>query len=63
MTLRPGGLFITDNTLWKGKVADEGASDQMTEAVRAFNRLVFSRPDLESIVIPVRDGVTVCRRK
>jgi caffeoyl-CoA O-methyltransferase len=61
--LRPGGLFITDNTLWKGKVADEGASDQMTEAVRSFNRLIFSRPDLESIIIPVRDGVTVCRKK
>jgi predicted O-methyltransferase YrrM len=61
--LRPGGLFITDNTLWKGKVAEDDASDAMTEAVRAFNKLVFSRPDVEAVILPVRDGVTVCRRK
>jgi caffeoyl-CoA O-methyltransferase len=61
--LRPGGLFITDNTLWRGKVADEGPGDKITEAVRTFNRLVFSRPDLESIIFPIRDGVTVCRKK
>ncbi len=61
--LRPGGLFITDNTLWRGKVADEGPGDKPTEAVRAFNRAVFSRPDLESIIFPIRDGGTVCRRK
>jgi caffeoyl-CoA O-methyltransferase len=61
--LRTGGLFITDNTLWSGKVAEEGPGDAATEAVRAFNKLVFSRPDLESIIVPIRDGVTVCRRK
>jgi caffeoyl-CoA O-methyltransferase len=61
--LRSGGLFITDNTLWKGKVADEGRGDKPTEAVRAFNKLVFARPDLESMIFPIRDGVTVCRKK
>ena len=61
--LRPGGLFITDNTLWRGKVADDGPGDTPTEAVRAFNRAVFSRPDLESIIVPIRDGLTICRRK
>lgn len=61
--LRPGGLFITDNTLWRGKVAENGPGDAITEAVRAFNRLVFSRPDLESIIFPIRDGITVCRKK
>ncbi len=61
--LRSGGLFITDNTLWKGMVAEPGHSDRTTEAVRAFNRLVFSRQDLESVILPVRDGVTVCRKK
>ena len=61
--LRPGGLFITDNTLWRGKVADEGPGDATTEAVRAFNRLVFSRADLECVILPIRDGLTVCRKK
>jgi caffeoyl-CoA O-methyltransferase len=61
--LKPGGLFITDNTLWKGKVAEDGPGDQVTEAVRSFNKLVFSRPDLDSLIIPIRDGLTVCRKK
>ncbi len=61
--LRSGGLFITDNTLWKGMVALDDSSDPMAEAVRAFNKLVFSRPDLEAVVLPVRDGLTVCRKK
>jgi len=61
--LRSGGLFITDNTLWKGKVAEDGAADETTEAVRAFNKMVFSRPDLESIIFPIRDGLTLCRKK
>jgi len=61
--LRPGGLFITDNALWSGKVADEEAKDATTESVRAFNRGVFSRPDLESVLLPVHDGLAVCRRR
>ena len=61
--LRPGGLFITDNTLWSGKVAEEGPGDAPTEAVRAFNKAVFSRTDLDSVIIPIRDGVTVCRKR
>jgi caffeoyl-CoA O-methyltransferase len=61
--LKAGGLFITDNTLWSGKVADEGPGDAATEAVRAFNKAVFARSDLESVIIPIRDGITVCRKK
>jgi predicted O-methyltransferase YrrM len=61
--LRSGGLFITDNTLWKGKVAEDGRGDKLTEAVRAFNKSVFSRPDLESVIFPIKDGITVCRKK
>jgi len=61
--LRSGGLFITDNTLWKGKVVEADTSDALVESVRAFNKLVFSRPDLETVLLPVRDGITVCRKK
>jgi len=57
--LRPGGLFITDNTLWKGLVCGEEPADETTEAVRRFNRLVASHPDLSSVILPLRDGVTV----
>jgi predicted O-methyltransferase YrrM len=61
--LRPGGLFITDNALWSGKVADEEAKDPTTEAVRLFNRTIFARSDLESVILPVHDGLAVCRKK
>jgi caffeoyl-CoA O-methyltransferase len=61
--LRPGGLFVTDNTLWKGRVADPSATDPQTEAVRAFNRKVCGHPRFESIILPVGDGVTICRKR
>jgi caffeoyl-CoA O-methyltransferase len=61
--LRSGGLFITDNALWSGKVAADGPGDATTESVRAFNRIVFSHPELETILLPVHDGLAVCRRK
>jgi predicted O-methyltransferase YrrM len=61
--LRPGGLFITDNALWGGKVASIDVNDATTDAVREFNRAVFSRQDLESVILPVRDGLAVCRKR
>jgi caffeoyl-CoA O-methyltransferase len=61
--LRPGGLFITDNKLWSGKVADPSIVDAPTEAIRAFNRQIFSRKDLEAVIVPIRDGLAVCRKK
>ena len=61
--LRPGGLFITDNTLWSGKVADPAVVDAHTEAIRSFNRTTFSHKDFESVIVPIRDGITVCRRR
>lgn len=61
--VRSGGLLITDNVLWGGKVADDGAHDASTEAIRAFNKALFARGDLESMIVPVGDGVSVCRKK
>ena len=61
--LRPGGLFITDNTLWSGKVADENITDATTGAIREFNRLICSRDDLDTVILPVHDGLAICRKK
>lgn len=61
--LRHGGLFITDNVLWSGRVADDRSREPATEAIRAFNRTLFSRGDLESMIVPIGDGVSVCRKK
>jgi caffeoyl-CoA O-methyltransferase len=61
--LRRGGLFITDNTLWSGKAARKAkAADADTRGVQELNRVVFESKELFSVLIPLRDGVTVCRK-
>ena len=57
--VRSGGLFITDNVLWSGRVA-RGETDKYTEGVREFNRLIYSSPELYPTILPIRDGVAVC---
>jgi len=61
--LKRGGLFVTDNTLWSGKAARPAAPDDKdTRGVQEFNRLVSASKDLFPVLIPLRDGVTVCRK-
>jgi len=61
--VRRGGLFITDNTLWSGKAARKArATDADTRGVQELNRMVFESKELFSVLIPLRDGVTVCRK-
>ena len=56
--LRPGGLFICDNMLWSGRVAGKD-SDPDTEGVRALTRLLYADPSLHTVILPLRDGVSV----
>lgn len=61
--LRPGGFIIADNTLWDGKVADsEAHHDAQTRGILAFNDLVASDPRVETVIIPLRDGLTLIRK-
>lgn len=61
--LRRGGLFITDNTLWSGKAARPAApEDADTHGVQEFNRIVYASKELYPVLIPLRDGVTVCQK-
>jgi caffeoyl-CoA O-methyltransferase len=61
--LQRGGLLVTDNTLWSGKVAQTAApDDKTTRGVQEFNRLVYESKDLFPVLLPLRDGVTVCRK-
>jgi predicted O-methyltransferase YrrM len=65
-----GGLFITDNTLWKGMVAHLAGNadlkpdptDAKTLAVAELNRMLYESPDWFTTIIPLRDGVTVAMR-
>jgi caffeoyl-CoA O-methyltransferase len=61
--LAPGGLLVADNVLWKGRVADESARDRQTAALRAFNDLLVADDRLESVMLTIRDGVSVARRR
>jgi len=62
--LKRGGLFVTDNTLWSGRAARPAPPDDAdTRGVQEFNRLVYSAKDLYPVLIPLRDGVTVCRKQ
>lgn len=61
--VRVGGLFITDNVLWHGRVTSPAVSgDPHTAGVQEFNRLIYSSPRLFTTVIPLRDGLSVSER-
>lgn len=60
--IRPGGLIVADNVLWKGWVADppaEASRDENTEALREFDRYVMAHPKLMSLVLPFGDGLAL----
>lgn len=62
--LRPGGYIIADNTLWGDKVTDpDHAHDAQTRGIREFNELVAADPAVEKVIIPLRDGMTIIRKK
>src|SRR5439155_8953141 len=57
--LRKGGLFITDNVLWSGKVAQRNPTEKSTKAILEFNKLLYNSLDLFTTILPIRDGVAV----
>ena len=56
-----GGLIIIDNVLWHGEVADEDNLDKFTVNIRDFNSYVANDKRVEQIIVPLGDGMTVCR--
>lgn len=61
--LREGAYILADNTLWTDKVLDPEARDPQTEGIRVFNDTVAADPRVEKVILPVRDGLTVIRKK
>lgn len=62
--LRQGGLIVTDNTLWDGHVVDETyEGDAQTKGIRAFNDIVAADNRVEKVILPLRDGLTLIRKK
>jgi caffeoyl-CoA O-methyltransferase len=61
--LRKGGLFVTDNVLWSGKVVSQKTPDAHTKAILEFNKQLYASPELFSTILPIRDGVAVAMKK
>ena len=62
--LRPGGFILADNTLWDGHVVDASYDhDNQTQGILAFNDHVAADPRTEQVILPLRDGLTLIRKK
>jgi predicted O-methyltransferase YrrM len=63
--LNPGGIIVADNVLWSGKVIDDQAriKDKDTIALHAFNQKVNADERVEALLLPLRDGITLIRKK
>ena len=57
--LRRGGLFITDNVLWSGRVAQKNSKEDSTKAIQQFNKRLYGMKDFFTTILPLRDGVAV----
>ena len=60
--LRRGGLFITDNVLWSGRVSEAKPKDASTRAIQEFNKRLYASKGFFTTILPLRDGVSVSLR-
>jgi len=60
--LRPGGVLITDNVLWSGRVFDDADRTEATEAIREFTRRITTSPAWTASIVPIRDGLLVAQK-
>ena len=61
--VRKGGWILADNTLWDGHIIDPAYDkDRQTQGLRRFNDYVKNHPELENVILPIRDGLTIIRK-
>lgn len=62
--MNPGGFILADNTLWYGRITEEArASDLQTRGLQEFNDLVAQDPRVEKVILPLRDGLSIIRKR
>jgi predicted O-methyltransferase YrrM len=61
--VKPGGYIILDNVLWSGKVADPEKNDKDTVLLRELNTIIHADDRVEEVLLPIRDGLMIARKK
>ena len=61
--LRSGGVVLFDNVLWYGKVLEENPKSKMTKKIKELNEIVSKDDDFENVILPLRDGINLLRKK
>jgi predicted O-methyltransferase YrrM len=61
--MRPGGILLADNVLWDGKVASGNEKDETARLLRSFNDFVHQDERVENLLLPLRDGLMMVRKK
>lgn len=61
--LRPGGIILADNVLWDGQVVDASQHSKETDSIRRFNERVAADERVEKVMLPLRDGILMIRKK
>nr|GMC86758.1 O-methyltransferase MdmC-like isoform X1 [Ipomoea batatas]GME15567.1 O-methyltransferase MdmC-like isoform X1 [Ipomoea batatas] len=61
--VRVGGVVVVDNVLWHGRVADLLVNDSKTTSIRSFNRTLFEDNRVDISMVPIGDGMTICRKR
>jgi caffeoyl-CoA O-methyltransferase len=61
--MRPNGVLLIDNVLWGGNVIDASVDDENTRAIRAFNDHAAADERVETVMLPIADGLTLCRKR
>ena len=60
--LNNNGIIVVDNVLWYGDVADQNKNDRLTLKIREFNKFINTDNRVESLILPIGDGLSVCRK-
>jgi len=60
--VKPGGYIVADNVLWGEKVLDTGTTDKQSIGIIDFNNMLMNEKDIEHVIIPLRDGITLIRK-
>ncbi len=61
--LRSGGILLADNVLWGLKVLDNNKTDRETAAINRFNEMAAADQEMEQLILPIRDGLSIIRKK